>query len=146
MGYEKIQRGTKNPRVNSRGRTVFDNNTIVRDCTCSFYRCMAGLPIFVRGPFFIVASLFITLGLLFSIWSVWAQFVIAEETPIPVMPTRKLVVKGPYAYCRNPMILGNTIFYLGIGIMYGSFFCGWVDGINRRNAFDIHKTCRRRGT
>jgi protein-S-isoprenylcysteine O-methyltransferase Ste14 len=37
------------------------------------------------------------------------------------MATQKLVIKGPYTYCRNPMTLGTTLFYLGVAIWLGSF-------------------------
>ena len=36
------------------------------------------------------------------------------------MATQKLIVKGPYAYCRNPMTLGTAVFYLGVAIWLGS--------------------------
>jgi len=36
------------------------------------------------------------------------------------MATQKLVVKRPYSYCRNPVTLGTTAFYLGIAIWTGS--------------------------
>jgi protein-S-isoprenylcysteine O-methyltransferase Ste14 len=48
------------------------------------------------------------------------QFSFGKGTPIPLMATRKLVVKRPYTYCRNPMTLGTTAFYLGIAIWTGS--------------------------
>jgi len=37
-----------------------------------------------------------------------------------MMPTRRLVVEGPYNYCRNPMTLGVIIFYFGIDFLIGS--------------------------
>ncbi len=37
------------------------------------------------------------------------------------MPTQKLVVEDPYAYCRNPMSFGIMFFYFGIGIGSLSF-------------------------
>lgn len=44
----------------------------------------------------------------------------AAGTPLPVMPTRRLVVRGPFAYCRNPMTLGTILGYLGVGVWLGS--------------------------
>ncbi|RLI83705.1 hypothetical protein DRP07_03015 [Archaeoglobales archaeon] len=83
------------------------------------------LPKFVSPDF--IAVFLILPGLLFAGWSVWAQFKIGKGTPAPMMPTQKLVVEGPYAYCRNPMIFGIMLFYLGIGVWMGSFsFIGLV--------------------
>ena len=79
------------------------------------------LPKFVLEPLNIIVALSLIIsGLLFSAWSVWVQFKIGEGTPIPMMPTQKLVVDGPYAYCRNPMTLGMIIFYFGISVWIGS--------------------------
>ncbi|MCD6470121.1 isoprenylcysteine carboxylmethyltransferase family protein [Candidatus Bathyarchaeota archaeon] len=38
------------------------------------------------------------------------------------MPARRLVAEGSYAYCRNPMTLGVTAYYLGVSIWIGSPF------------------------
>ena len=64
----------------------------------------------------------ILIGLLFAIWSIQAQFTLGKGTPAPMMPTQKLVVLGPYAYCRNPMTFGTLLFYLGTGVWIGSAF------------------------
>jgi protein-S-isoprenylcysteine O-methyltransferase Ste14 len=69
----------------------------------------------------IVGLLFIVVGWLFANWTIKVQFSMGKGTPIPLMPTQKLVVRGPYTYCRNPMTLGTTLFYLGIAIWLGSF-------------------------
>jgi protein-S-isoprenylcysteine O-methyltransferase Ste14 len=54
------------------------------------------------------------------VWSVSVQYKLGRGTPAPMVPTQKLVVKGPYAYTRNPMTLGAVLFYLGIGMLFGS--------------------------
>ncbi len=60
-------------------------------------------------------------GLLFGLWSVIIQFTEGKGTPAPIMATQKLVTNGPYSYCRNPMAFGTFIYYVGIGIIIGSF-------------------------
>jgi protein-S-isoprenylcysteine O-methyltransferase Ste14 len=67
-----------------------------------------------------IALIFMVTGWLFANWTVKAQFSLGRGTPIPLMATQKLVVKRPYTYCRNPMTLGTTAFYLGIAIWTGS--------------------------
>jgi len=75
------------------------------------------LPSFMPKPInFIVAVFLIISGLSFSAWSILVQFKIGKGTPIPLMPTRRLIVEGPYAYCRNPMTLGIILYYLGISV------------------------------
>jgi protein-S-isoprenylcysteine O-methyltransferase Ste14 len=60
------------------------------------------------------------LGWLFANWTVKVQYSLGKGTPIPLMATQKLVITGPYTYCRNPMTLGTTVFYLGVAIWIGS--------------------------
>jgi protein-S-isoprenylcysteine O-methyltransferase Ste14 len=35
-------------------------------------------------------------------------------------------VSGPYKFCRNPMILGAMLYYLGMGTYFGSLRIGIV--------------------
>jgi len=77
------------------------------------------LPRFTCGPLnLFVGLLFIVPGWLFAMWFVQAQF--AQGEGIPVFATQKLIVQGPYAYCRNPMTLGADLFYVGLSIWMGS--------------------------
>ena len=79
------------------------------------------LPKLILGPFNIfIALILIIPGLLFAGWSVLAQFKIGKGTPVPIIPTQKLVVVKPFNYSRNPMTLGTILYYLGIGVWLGS--------------------------
>jgi protein-S-isoprenylcysteine O-methyltransferase Ste14 len=80
------------------------------------------LPKFSYGLINPVSGLlFIIVGWLFANWTVRVQFLLGRGTPIPMMATQRLVIQGPYTYCRNPMTLGTAIFYLGVAIWLGSF-------------------------
>jgi len=68
----------------------------------------------------LMGSIVGVLGWLLSFWSVYAQYKYGEGTPAPFVPPVRLVTQGPYKYSRNPMALGNMIFYVGIGIYLGS--------------------------
>jgi protein-S-isoprenylcysteine O-methyltransferase Ste14 len=59
-------------------------------------------------------------GLSLSLWTRWIQFKIGQGTPAPQMPTQKLIIKGPYKYCRNPMILGDVMWLIGLGALLNS--------------------------
>lgn len=59
-------------------------------------------------------------GGFFAFWSVCAEATIGSGTPLPMIPTQRLVVVPPYTYCRNPMVLGTVTAYLGIGVWLGS--------------------------
>lgn len=80
------------------------------------------IPRFIYGPInYIIGAIFIVIGMVFSLWSIYTQFKIGKGTPVPLVPTLKLIIQKPYSYCRNPMALGTIIAYLGIGILIGSF-------------------------
>jgi len=62
----------------------------------------------------------IVLGLLLVAWAAFAQIKTGRGTPVPAIPTQKLVVTGPYKLCRNPMLLGTVIYYLGVSFWINS--------------------------
>jgi protein-S-isoprenylcysteine O-methyltransferase Ste14 len=79
------------------------------------------LPRFVLTPVnLILGILLVTLGWLIANWTVKIQYALGKGTPIPFIATRKLVIQGPYRYCRNPMTLGTIMVYLGVAIWLGS--------------------------
>lgn len=80
------------------------------------------LPRFTYGVINLIFSFLILIipGLLFAAWAIQAQFVFGKGTPVPMLPPQKLVSRGPYKYCRNPMVLGELLFYLGLAIWLGS--------------------------
>jgi protein-S-isoprenylcysteine O-methyltransferase Ste14 len=60
------------------------------------------------------------MGLVFALWSIQSQFKIGKGTPVPIMPTQKLVIMGPFLYSRNPMTFGTILLYLGVVVLIGS--------------------------
>lgn len=80
-----------------------------------------GLPRFDWGVGnTIVGVLVFLVGLGFGVWSNWAEVTIGSGTPLPMLPTRHLVVQPPFTYCRNPMGLGAILIYAGVAIWLGS--------------------------
>jgi len=65
-------------------------------------------------------------GLSLMAWSVLTFVAVGRGTAVPIAPPRKLIVSGPYRWCRNPMILGAMIYYLGVGTYFGSLRIGIV--------------------
>lgn len=77
-------------------------------------RFAAGLVTTVPGVVLLVA------GGVLAFWSVVAEVRIGRGTPVPMIPTQRLVVVPPFTYCRNPMVLGTATAYLGLGLWVGS--------------------------
>jgi protein-S-isoprenylcysteine O-methyltransferase Ste14 len=45
---------------------------------------------------------------LFGLWG--------NGTPSPLAPTSQLVILGPYRYVRNPIHIGQLVFFVGLGL------------------------------
>jgi protein-S-isoprenylcysteine O-methyltransferase Ste14 len=69
----------------------------------------------------LLGGIFTVIGVFFAWWSIISQLTKARGTPIPLMPTQKLLINGPFRICRNPMTFGTILLYLGIGIFVESF-------------------------
>jgi protein-S-isoprenylcysteine O-methyltransferase Ste14 len=76
-----------------------------------------GLPTLDLGTINLILGGFLMVaGFFFALWAIYDQFSRAGGTPLPMLPTQKLLVSGPFRYCRNPMTLGTVIAYLGIAV------------------------------
>lgn len=76
-----------------------------------------GLPALDLGAINgILGGLLMAAGFFFALWSIYDQFARASGTPLPILPTQKLLIDGPFRYCRNPMTLGTVAAYLGIAV------------------------------
>ena len=81
-----------------------------------------GIASFYNGLInIIVGILAIILGGFIAFSTIIAQMKFASGTPFPMIPTRKLLVSGPFKYCRNPTTLGTILAYSGIVVMIGSY-------------------------
>jgi protein-S-isoprenylcysteine O-methyltransferase Ste14 len=79
----------------------------------------------IEPPYFgifniIVGLILMIIGFMIAIWTISIQIALASGTPFPMMPTKKLLIVGPFKYCRNPMTLGTIIAYVGVSIIIGS--------------------------
>jgi protein-S-isoprenylcysteine O-methyltransferase Ste14 len=83
---------------------------------------MIGLgSFFIGSGNIIIGILALLFGGFLAFWTIFAQIRLASGTPFPMLPTKKLLIIGPFKYCRNPMTLGTVIMYFGIALMVGSY-------------------------
>ncbi len=67
------------------------------------------------------AGAIIVLGCtLVVLWSVLTFAFIGRGTPAPFDPPRRLVIRGPYRFVRNPIYLSATVALGGAALYYGS--------------------------
>ncbi|MGA9398870.1 MAG: isoprenylcysteine carboxylmethyltransferase family protein [Anaerolineaceae bacterium] len=69
----------------------------------------------------VTGGILILVGAPIGFWTVIVQILKASGTPLPMFPTQRLLVKGPYAWSRNPMVFGTVCAYLGLSLLVGSW-------------------------
>jgi len=63
----------------------------------------AFMPMLISRSIEVAAGIiFVCFGLCLLAWAVFAFWRFGGGTPAPVAAPQKLVVRGPYRYCRNP--------------------------------------------
>jgi protein-S-isoprenylcysteine O-methyltransferase Ste14 len=80
----------------------------------------AGLTRPAYGLLEYVGVALVILGSGIAAWCVLTFVVVGRGTPAPFDPPRRLVVRGPYRYVRNPMYLGAGAALLGAAWIYRS--------------------------
>lgn len=79
-----------------------------------------GFPGFFRYPLCVILSApILCVGIVLIVWSVF-NFLKAKGTPVPLNPPPVLVVDGPYAFVRNPMLSGIFFVLFGCGLLFQS--------------------------
>jgi protein-S-isoprenylcysteine O-methyltransferase Ste14 len=73
-----------------------------------------------------VVLISILLGMSILGWSVLTLWKAGRGTPAPLAPTEKIVTSGPYRYCRNPIQLGGSFYFLGVVTLFGSLLTGII--------------------
>jgi len=61
-----------------------------------------------------------TAGAILAVWCILTFVVVGKGTPAPFDPPRRLVVRGPYRYVRNPMYIGATLALAGAALFFSS--------------------------
>ena len=59
-------------------------------------------------------------GAVLALWCIFTFAFIGKGTPAPFDPPRRLVVKGPYRFVRNPMYIGAGLVLTGAMLFYES--------------------------
>jgi len=63
-----------------------------------------------------------SIGASIAVWCIVTFAWIGKGTPAPFDPPRRLVVRGPYRFVRNPMYIGGALALAGAALFYLSLF------------------------
>ncbi|HEX8814242.1 MAG TPA: isoprenylcysteine carboxylmethyltransferase family protein [Terriglobales bacterium] len=68
----------------------------------------------------VVGIIVTALGTAIALWCIVTFISIGKGTPAPFDPPRRLVVRGPYQFVRNPMYIGAVVALSGAALFYRS--------------------------
>ena len=68
----------------------------------------------------LAGMIFVAIGTAIALWCVFTFVFIGKGTPAPFDPPRKLVIRGPYRFVRNPMYIGAGMTLAGAALYYES--------------------------
>ena len=60
-------------------------------------------------------------GATVALWCIFTFAVVGRGTPAPFDPPRRLVIRGPYRFVRNPMYIGAGLALAGAALFYESW-------------------------
>jgi len=63
----------------------------------------------------------VAVGAALALWCILTFVFVGKGTPAPFDPPRRLVVRGPYRFVRNPMYMGAALALAGAALFYGSW-------------------------
>ena len=76
-------------------------------------------PAAIEGPQ-ITGIVIGSTGAVVALWCVFTFAWIGRGTPAPFDPPRRLVIRGPYRFVRNPMYIGAGLALAGAALFYES--------------------------
>jgi protein-S-isoprenylcysteine O-methyltransferase Ste14 len=68
----------------------------------------------------VAGMILVAIGTAIALWCVLTFVFIGKGTPAPFDPPRKLVIRGPYRFVRNPMYIGAGMTLAGAAVFYQS--------------------------
>jgi len=64
----------------------------------------------------VAGMIMVAIGTVIALWCVFTFVFIGKGTPAPFDPPRKLVIRGPYRFVRNPMYMGAGMTLAGAAL------------------------------
>jgi len=85
-------------------------------------------PATTRAPQ-VVGMIMVAIGTAIALWCVLTFVFIGKGTPAPFDPPKRLVIRGPYRFVRNPMYIGAGMTLAGAAVFYQSLSISIYTGV-----------------
>jgi protein-S-isoprenylcysteine O-methyltransferase Ste14 len=82
-----------------------------------------------HGPLQVAGMIIVGIGTAIALWCVLVFVFIGKGTPAAFDPPRKLVIRGPYRFVRNPMYIGAGMTLAGVALFYESLSIAIYTGV-----------------
>jgi protein-S-isoprenylcysteine O-methyltransferase Ste14 len=77
----------------------------------------------------VAGMILVAIGTAIAFWCLLTFVFIGKGTPAPFDPPRKLVIRGPYRFVRNPMYIGAGMTIAGTALYYESLSIAIYTGL-----------------
>ena len=77
-------------------------------------------PVLTTGAGQIAGLIVAGAGAAVALWCIFTFVFLGQGTPAPFDPPRRLVIRGPYRFVRNPMYVGAGLALAGAALSYQS--------------------------
>jgi protein-S-isoprenylcysteine O-methyltransferase Ste14 len=77
-------------------------------------------PVPMIGMWQVFGMIIAGVGSAIALWCILAFLFLGKGTPAPFDPPRRLVIRGPYRFVRNPMYVGAGLALAGASLVYKS--------------------------
>ncbi len=81
---------------------------------------LAGLHPFGNEGLSAIGITLVALGVSLEAWGTYTLWMLGSGTPNPVDPPRRLVMRGPYRFSRNPLYVARLGMLIGGSLVFGS--------------------------
>jgi protein-S-isoprenylcysteine O-methyltransferase Ste14 len=113
------------------GRRAWNLTKTIVQLVCFWFVFLFALPIGISiveielgiqrfPPQMILAAIALPLFTLLSVWAAVTLSLAGDGTPLPLDRARRLVVRGPYAFVRNPLIIATLGQAAAVAVALGS--------------------------
>lgn len=120
-GYSFLKPGQVAFRFFTREVEVLGYGVVAHPAFCMMLDRLVGWKQILPQPYNWLGLILLIPSALVVFWTFVVFAKKGQGTPIPMEPTQRLVIEGPYCYVRNPMVVSINVVLFGLAVILGSW-------------------------